>query len=235
MRRLLLLLLAVAGRCAGLALSHWDLEGANGTCDGRASCAEASAGASAGAAPWRERNCQCDAACARFGDCCLDSEFFAAAEQRRAAASFACVALRRFGGVYMVTQCPPAWPDAAARRRCELQEEEPGRGAGSGGAGAPPDPLAAMPVTSAATNVTYRSAACAACHGDLGAGARLWRPRVECPGLRWPAGQPPAAAARALRWDPRRRQWGLLLPANCSRPTGEPPSTPPHYALIAMR
>ncbi|CAG2066965.1 unnamed protein product, partial [Timema podura] len=106
--------------CIPLALSHWDLEGANETCDGKAICDPHSPRSRApDDFDWRDRNCLCDTLCAQYGDCCLDSPFFVAAEQRRGVASFTCVELRQFGGVYMHTACPPEWSDAAVRIKCE--------------------------------------------------------------------------------------------------------------------
>lgn len=96
------------------------------TCDGRSSCESAKGPRGRAARPagddldWRERNCFCDALCAQYGDCCVDSQHYVAAQQRRSAAVFSCVDLRQFGGIYMKASCPPGWEDGDVRRRCEV-------------------------------------------------------------------------------------------------------------------
>lgn len=152
---------------------------------------------------WKERNCLCDADCARYGDCCLDSPHFVAAQQRRGAASFSCVELRQFGGIYMLTSCPPEWGDAGTRTRCEEAS--------------PRDPVASMPVTSHRTGLTYRNAHCALCHGDLRPGSSdVWAPRLECPAL--VQGLAPnltrSEVSRSLRYESEHDAWVLRVPSD---------------------
>ncbi|XP_075220746.1 uncharacterized protein LOC142324040 [Lycorma delicatula] len=150
---------------AQLALSHLDLELANRTCDEKASCEDID---DYGEIDWRERNCMCDPMCARYGDCCLDSKYFDVAEQRRALASFSCIELRQFGGIYMRTTCPPGWEDRRIRDLCE-----------AGSYGNNHDPLLNLPATSTLSEVTYRNAFCAYCHQETLIDP--WSPRLECP------------------------------------------------------
>ncbi|KAJ8881128.1 hypothetical protein PR048_017601 [Dryococelus australis] len=187
-----------------LTLSHWELEGANETCDGRASCEASSSSPrsrsrAAEELDWRERNCLCDVLCARYGDCCLDSPHFVAAEQRRGAASFTCADLRQFGGVYMRDSCPPEWPHREVRESCET------RGDWS-------DPLASMPVTSHRTGITYRNPSCALCHSDLGANTTdLWGPRLECPSLHLQFKLRLSEVTNSLVYSTEKQSWGLNL------------------------
>ncbi|XP_066996196.2 uncharacterized protein [Anabrus simplex] len=202
------LLLAVTSlfECTGaLTISHWDLEGANGTCDGKATCEHETAGRGSRSRldfdlNWRERNCMCDALCSRYGDCCLDSQYFIAAEQRRGATSFSCVELRQFGGIYMVTTCPPEWEDVDIRARCENDGDEQ------------KDPVSAMPVTSHVTGLTYRNPHCAVCHSDLNHTlSDFWKPRLECPNYNPQRGLPADVISQALTFDNESNSWGLNL------------------------
>ncbi|XP_063223029.1 uncharacterized protein LOC134531267 [Bacillus rossius redtenbacheri] len=199
------LLLLLAPGTSPLSLSHWELEGANETCDGRAVCdsgakSPRSRSRAADDLDWRERNCLCDELCARYGDCCLDSPHFVPSEQRRGAASFSCVELRQFGGVYMRDSCPPGWPHRAVRDGCEAA---PGDWS---------DPLAAMPVTSHRTGVTYRNPSCALCHGDLQHNTTdLWGPRLECPTLHLQFRLRLSEVTNSLVYSPEQQSWGLNL------------------------
>ena len=165
------------------------------TCYPRATCAGIQAGKN-DEPDWHERNCMCDADCPRFGDCCADSALFEVAEQRRATSALSCVELRRYGGVYMLATCPPAWEDADGRRRCE----DPDVAADPVGAG--------MPVSDSQTLLTYRNAHCARCHGALTPSrALVWTPRLECRTV--PAGA--RADAVDLLWDRRLRRWTVSV------------------------
>nr|CAD7571183.1 unnamed protein product [Timema californicum] len=203
--------------CIPLALSHWDLEGANDaelsmrcyvlsrTCDGKAICDPHSPRSRApDDLDWRERNCLCDTLCAQYGDCCLDSPFFVAAEQRRGVASFTCVELKQFGGVYMHTACPPEWSDAEIRIKCEADPRKD--------ESLLSDPLSAMPVTSHSTGVSYRNLHCALCHKDLDLNKTdLWSPRLECPTLHLQYNRSLEEVANSLVYSRERKSWGLNL------------------------
>ncbi|KAJ9575429.1 hypothetical protein L9F63_025619, partial [Diploptera punctata] len=152
---------------------------------------------------WKDRNCLCDEECARYGDCCLDSPHFVAAEQRRGAASFSCVELRQFGGIYMLTTCPPEWSNAEIRSKCE--DDNPSLR----------DPVATMPVTSHRSGLTYRNAHCALCHGDLFPNTTdLWMPRLECPSLMqsYVTNMTTENISLALKFDPDQNSWVMRLP-----------------------
>ncbi|KAG8277915.1 uncharacterized protein LOC124367750 [Homalodisca vitripennis] len=152
-----------------LELSHQDLELANKTCDGKSTCEHGKNSRFGDDLDWRDRNCFCDELCRRYGDCCLDSPFYNIAEQRRGIASFTCVDLRQFGGIYMMTTCPPAWGNPRVRAMCET------------GSNNKRDPISGLPATSHNTSITYRNSYCALCHGDTQ--LELWTPRIECPTL----------------------------------------------------
>ncbi|KAK3930024.1 G-protein coupled receptor Mth2, partial [Frankliniella fusca] len=192
------------------------------TCDGRSSCevprGRGRASRVGEELDWRERNCFCDPLCAQYGDCCVDSPHYAAAQQRRSGAIFSCVDLRQFGGIYMKTSCPPGWEDADVRHRCEVADDQS-------------DPVASMPVTSHATGYTYRNAFCALCHGDMPGPAQgtaaegrldIWRPRVECPSVYKFAMED---VSRALEWHADLRSWVLALPVRTPRASSTPSST----------
>lgn len=118
---------------------------------------------------WRERNCLCDELCRKYGDCCLDSPRFEFSEQRRGMASFQCVDLRQFGGVYMKTSCPPEWSEMKTKYACETASLTDA------------DPLSAVPATSPITGITYRNIYCAVCHKEED--LDVWHARLECPDL----------------------------------------------------
>lgn len=152
---------------------------------------------------WKDRNCLCDSQCARYGDCCLDSAHFVAAEQRRGAASFTCVELRQFGGIYMLTSCPPEWSDTGTRSRCE--DDNPSLR----------DPLATMPVTSHRSGLTYRNVHCALCHGDIYPNSTdVWKPRIECPSLMQSLTPNLTSVdiSHALSFEPEQNSWVIRLP-----------------------
>ncbi|XP_049853010.1 uncharacterized protein LOC126334620 [Schistocerca gregaria] len=215
MRLLLAALLAVVlaslpGCASPLTLSHWDLEGANVTCDDKSTCASQATTPASGRfsrmetaselVDWRERNCMCDPGCAHHGDCCVDSEHFVASEQRRGAATFECVSLRRFGGVYMRTSCPPSWEDGQSRALCEARDRL-----------SAVDPVGGMPVTSRRTAITYRNAHCALCHGDV-QDVVVWNAHLECSGLlQQQANLSSSAAASCVAFDEASSRWGLNL------------------------
>ena len=85
------------------------------TCDGKASCERRKGTRVGDDLDLRDRNCFCDSLCSTYGDCCPDSEYFDVVEQRRGAASFSCIDLRQFRGIYMKTTCPPDWEDPYIR------------------------------------------------------------------------------------------------------------------------
>lgn len=140
----------------------------------------------------------CDKLCAKYGDCCVDSPYFLSAEQRRSAASFTCANLKQFGGVYMMSTCPHKWKSMETRVLCETANAS--------------DPIAAMPVTSSRTGITYKNAHCALCHNDV-RDTRLdvWKPRLECPSLLQSQLNKSADFLDLIRWNGEKGQWGLQL------------------------
>ncbi|KAK6637740.1 hypothetical protein RUM44_008162 [Polyplax serrata] len=181
-----------------LALSHNDLESANKTCDGKGSCETYGRDVRLlEEVNWFDRNCLCDKLCAKYGDCCVDSPYFRVAEQRRGAASFTCVNLKQFGGVYMVTTCPSMWKNSNFRNKCEMADIS--------------DPLMTLPVTSHKTGITYRNIHCALCNSDAdNASIDFWVPRLECPSLHLGTSvEMPHNVTDMLVWNGPRNQWGV--------------------------
>jgi len=194
----LFLLLAWLGvfESSALSLSHWELELANRTCDGKASCEQERTTRMGDELDWRDRNCFCDKLCAVYGDCCTDSPFFIVSEQRRGSASFSCVDLRQFGGIYMKTSCPPDWGDMDVREACEEGSEDR------------TDPLAATPATSHSTGITYRNLHCAICHREYD--LDVWHPRLECPSVNI-QNVTREMISNSLHYDKQEDFWGLIL------------------------
>lgn len=167
------------------------------TCDGKASCEFGRGSRFGDDLDWRERNCLCDALCARYGDCCLDSPHFDIAEQRRAVASFTCVDLRQFGGIYMMSSCPPEWGNPQVRSMCETGSDDPS------------DPISGLPATSHNTSITYRNSYCALCHNDTD--LDLWKPRIECPTLSLQHNLTRESITHLLFFNVTQLAWGLFV------------------------
>lgn len=147
---------------------------------------------------WFERNCLCDELCSKYGDCCIDSPYFRAAEQRRGAASYSCISLKQYGGVYMITTCPPKWDSMPIRSKCENMNYS--------------DPLTTLPATSIRTNKTYRNLYCALCHNDLeNSTLDVWKPRLECPTLLQigTSQRSEEEMLQLLVWNAEKEQWGI--------------------------
>lgn len=194
-----LLLLCLGLHCSVcLELSHLDLELANRTCDGKASCELGRGSRFGDDLDWRERNCLCDKQCARYGDCCLDSPHFDVAEQRRGVASFSCVDLRQFGGIYMMTTCPPSWENPQVRAMCETGSDDP------------QDPVSGLPVTSHDSSITYRNSYCALCHHDEKQ-LDLWVLYIECPTLNIQHNLTRENLTHLLIFNKTKNSWGLVL------------------------
>lgn len=140
----------------------------------------------------------CDEMCARYGDCCLDSKYFDVAEQRRALASYSCVELRQFGGIYMKTSCPPGWEDKRIRDLCEI-----------GPIGNQYDPLLNLPATSILTEVTYRNSYCAYCHQETT--IEPWDPRLECPTFIHTHNITRDKIAEYLTFNETKYTWGIYV------------------------
>ncbi|KDR21078.1 hypothetical protein L798_03675 [Zootermopsis nevadensis] len=116
----------------------------------------------------RMTTCGCDPECARYGDCCRSSPYFAPEEQRLGASPFTCMNL--FGkSIYVMTRCPPDWEDSGTRNRCEHANTNYR------------DPLLDAPVTSKSTNITYRNWYCAFCNSDIDPDTTaLWDAEFKC-------------------------------------------------------
>ncbi|XP_069695616.1 uncharacterized protein [Periplaneta americana] len=93
--------------------------------------------------------CSCRPTCARYGDCCKDSEYFIP-EQQRWGASHASCAFLSGDFVLMITSCPVDWKDEDTRIRCQDSGT-----------------MFNIAVMSRRTNVTYRNMYCAICHHDF--------------------------------------------------------------------
>ena len=112
-------------------------------------------------------SCRCDASCALYGDCCIDSPSFVSEEQRRGASPFTC----DHSDVYMMSSCPAEWNNSSTRFHCEHPDTSY------------QDPVFDVPVTSYRTNITYRNRHCALCRRDLDAGATdAWSVEFSCQG-----------------------------------------------------
>lgn len=107
---------------------------------------------------WTKRNCLCDDACNRFGDCCPDSKRFDPSHQPSANAQFTCLHLRQYSFNLIVNKCPKNWNDSSVAQACEGEPAEWEIHL---------DPLSHMPVTSQVTGVTYRNLNCALCNQDV--------------------------------------------------------------------
>ncbi|KAH6943631.1 hypothetical protein HPB50_024835 [Hyalomma asiaticum] len=99
--------------------------------------------------------CSCAPNCRAYKDCCWNVPYRELYENQIADSS--CVEVQIGSSwnkfVYMVTGCPPAWPDQSVRDKCEM-------------AGAFNDTFYLIPVTSV-THVTYRNGFCALCNEDI--------------------------------------------------------------------
>ncbi|GAB6025737.1 hypothetical protein CHUAL_011720 [Chamberlinius hualienensis] len=122
---------------------------------------------------WDDLNCQCDDACAVYGDCCINAKFYNANATVAARNLWKCKNLVEYRGLYMRTTCPESWPADFMREKCE------GGGVLEAGHRAAPDPLSMTPVTSLITRYTYQNVYCAYCSGDVER-AIYWIPRIEC-------------------------------------------------------
>ncbi|KAI5721147.1 hypothetical protein M8J77_016905 [Diaphorina citri] len=179
---------------SGLDISHRDLELANITCDGKASCNLGKKSRFGEDLDWRDRNCFCDELCRKYGDCCLDSPYYNLVEQRRGAASWNCVNLKHFGGIYMKSMCPPNWNDAKIAAMCENLVDDQ-------------DPMSTMPVTSKESGQTYRNVYCALCHSDNA--IEFWRPRLECPSLNHRYNISQYSLSSSLKYLSEKESWGI--------------------------
>nr|XP_024218331.1 uncharacterized protein LOC106684199 [Halyomorpha halys] len=139
-----------------------------------------------------ERNCLCDEKCAIYGDCCPDSTHFELQQQRRGAASFHCVDLRQYGGIYMRTTCPPEWSEPNIRAACETASDDIS------------DPIPGIPATDTYSGITYRNLYCAICHRAKE--LDVWHPRIECPDLPSRMNQD---ASELLYYDEEKDDWGI--------------------------
>ncbi|XP_014292378.1 uncharacterized protein [Halyomorpha halys] len=110
------------------------------------------------------RGCLCDEACATYGDCCPDSQYFEQQKQRRDAS----IVCRRWWIwlIYMRPTCPPEWSEPDVRAACEdfVENKE--------------DPIAGYPVTDLSSGITYNNIFCATCHQAQH--LDVWPPRITC-------------------------------------------------------
>ena len=123
-------------------LSYNDVVATNRSCGVKDSCALRKIDRRMDLVDWKLRNCFCDAMCADYGDCCVDSKFYNVDQQRKSWKDFSCVVLRQFGNIYMKDSCPPGYTDAEVASKCAT------------GVNPVEDPFASMPVTSKTTTFT---------------------------------------------------------------------------------
>ncbi|XP_065210498.1 uncharacterized protein LOC135838694 [Planococcus citri] len=158
--------------CQTLEISHQDLEDPNGNLCGPSGWCDENTNSTD---DLRTRNCMCDEKCDKYGDCCLNSAHFNAAQQRRAASSFLCAAIEDGAGsgyAYTKVECPPQWRNTEVRRKCEKSAQH-----------SVDDPLLMTPVTSASSNVTYGNVYCAVCNRDYdnrNGGVTYWMLKLDC-------------------------------------------------------
>ncbi|XP_065212340.1 uncharacterized protein LOC135839978 [Planococcus citri] len=98
------------------------------------------------------RNCMCDADCATYGDCCSESKYFNATQQKQNFHNFHCSYQE---DVYMITTCPKNYNNITIRNKCEKST-------------LPLDTdnvKLIIPVTNVNTRITYGNEYCAQCHG----------------------------------------------------------------------
>ena len=117
------------------------------------------------------RNCQCDAQCAFYGDCCQDSPHFKPSSLKECVTAGDWNTPANFkDNYYMTKSCPSTWNDEETRSKCQnytvtIRNE----------------PILGLPVTSNATNITYVNYHCAKCNGDLGMRTTIrWTLAVTC-------------------------------------------------------
>lgn len=141
----------------------------------------------------------CDEKCDKYGDCCLNSQYFNAAQQRRAVSSFKCTAIENNEHVYTKVDCPPLWRNAEVRRKCEKSA-----------AYNVDDPLLMTPVTSFETNATYGNIFCAACNRDSDRLA-YWQLNLDCrsvaDGEKLPSGYDREYVEKNLSFDNKMNYW----------------------------
>ncbi|CAG0921325.1 unnamed protein product [Notodromas monacha] len=181
-----------------LTITYDDIVATNKSCKEKDSCELRKTDRKMDLVDWKVRNCFCDAQCRDYGDCCVDSKFFDAVEQRRNRQAFSCVSLRQFGTIYMKDSCPEDFDDDEYVAKCR-DDASPIE-----------DPLATMPVTSKATTHTYKNYYCAACHNDV-TSPIVWVPRLECPSIKSGVVEDltPSVVSRQVDFDPVSKRWGV--------------------------
>lgn len=110
------------------------------------------------------RNCQCDAQCVTYGDCCQDSPHFKPSPLKQ------CVTAGDWNtpadykdNYYMVKSCLSTWNGEETRSRCENYTETVRQ-----------EPILGLPVTSNATSITYVNYHCARCNDDFDINKMIW-------------------------------------------------------------
>jgi hypothetical protein len=92
--------------------------------------------------------CSCSPLCAHYKDCCLDSEYYVAEEQRWGESPPTCIKLpHNYRSFNMKNSCPADWSDDETRINCET--------------------YSVTTLTSRRTNISYSNAQCAVCNGDF--------------------------------------------------------------------
>ncbi|PSN47904.1 hypothetical protein C0J52_03376 [Blattella germanica] len=114
------------------------------------------------------RACYCDFACALYRDCCRDSPYFIAEQQKVGLTNITCGTLP-YAEVLMISSCPQEWKNQSTRFHCEHPDDSIR------------DLILDVPVTSLRTNLTYRNWHCAFCNHDIIAGlSEIWQVGFEC-------------------------------------------------------
>ncbi|KAK3882671.1 hypothetical protein Pcinc_012967 [Petrolisthes cinctipes] len=113
-----------------------------------------------------QQECKCDAACAHYGECCVDAGPY----RQEEAEQYDCISVN-IGQIYMKSCCPEGWQDERVARMC--RDGSPLYMSNS------TDPLNHLPVTSATTARTYTNHYCATCNNDS-RNLTTWKLHMDC-------------------------------------------------------
>lgn len=120
------------------------------------------------------RNCECDHACAVFGDCCQDAANVASIRRYRNVRSrSSCATLNDEPsiGAYMIERCSSSYRESSwIRRKCSNKQDIS-------------DPVLSTPVTSISSGITYRNRYCAECNSVSPLVLQTWSILLDCESL----------------------------------------------------
>ncbi|KAK4308159.1 hypothetical protein Pmani_020127 [Petrolisthes manimaculis] len=112
------------------------------------------------------QECKCDAACAHYGECCVDAGPY----RQEKAEQYDCISVN-IGQIYMKSCCPEGWQDERVAKMC--RDGSPLYMSNS------TDPMNHLPVTSATTARTYTNHYCATCNNDS-RNLTTWKLHMDC-------------------------------------------------------